>query len=98
MLIKLTEIEMARISDENYLALQTFKNDYAVARQGEDGIFIFQATHSFTNHARPPDDGKLREIKPDRYWLAVGGQHILPKPGVRKYPPIPVNQIYSQSG
>jgi len=94
-LIKLTEIEMARISDENHLALQTFKNNYVVARQGEDGIFIFQATYSFTTHARPPDDGKLREIKPDRYWLTVGGQHILPKPGVRKYPPIPVNQIYS---
>jgi len=72
-LSKLTEIEMARISDENHLALQTFKNNYAVARQGEDGIFIFQVTYSFTNHARPPDDGKLREIK----------RNYIPKKGCR---------------
>jgi len=27
--------------------------------------------------------------------LTVGGQHILPKPGVWKFPPLPLNIIYS---
>jgi hypothetical protein len=42
-----------------------------------------------------PDDGKLREIKPEMNWLSVGGQHIVPKPDVWKYPPLPLNVIYT---
>ncbi|MCK7513877.1 MAG: hypothetical protein MZV70_64235 [Desulfobacterales bacterium] len=49
-----------------------------------------QATYSLTSQARPPEDGKLRDLKPDLNWLTVGEQHILPKPGVWKYPPLPV--------
>jgi hypothetical protein len=58
-------------------------------------VCIFQATYARTYHSRPPEDGKLREIKPDVNWLAVGEQHILPKPGVWKYPPLPINIIYT---
>jgi hypothetical protein len=42
-----------------------------------------------------PDDGKLREIKPDLNWLSVAGQHIIPKPGVWKYHPLSINLIYT---
>ena len=42
-----------------------------------------------------PDDGKMRDMKPDLSWLKVGGQHIIPKPGVWKYPPLTHNIIYS---
>jgi hypothetical protein len=66
-----------------------------LARQNKYGICIFQATYAYTNQARPPDDGKLREIRPDLNWLSVGGQHIIPKPGVWEYPPLPLNFIYT---
>ncbi len=86
---------MKQTAEDNNLALQTFKKNYMVSRNRKNGIFIFQATYSFTNPARSPDDGKLRELIPDLYWLTVGGQHILPKPGVWKYPPLSLNVIYS---
>jgi hypothetical protein len=91
----LTEDEMEQLSNSNNMALPTFKKNYVVAREGRKGICIFQVTYSYTNHARPPDDGKLREINPDVNWLAVGQEHILPKPGVFKYPPLPISLIYS---
>ncbi len=94
-LIKVNNIEMNRIAEANNLNPRTFKKNYVVAREKKDGICIFQATYQYTTHARWPDDGKLREIKPDLNWLTVGGQHIIPKPGVRKYSPLPLNFIYT---
>ena len=94
-LIKLTEEEMKQTAKDNNLALQTFKKNYMVSGNKKDGVYIFQTAYSFTNHAKPPDDGKLRELIPDFYMLTVGGQHIVPKPGVWKYPPLSLNIIYS---
>jgi len=94
-LMKFTAAEMEKIAEENNMALQTFKKNYVVAREKKSGICIFQATYSPTNHSRFPDDGKLRDLKPDLSWLTIGGQHLLPKPGVWKRPPIALNVIYS---
>jgi hypothetical protein len=94
-LMKFTDAELEKIAEENNMAPQTFKKNYVVARENNDGICIFQTTYSPTDQSRFPDDGKLRDIKPDLSWLTIGGQHILPKPGVWKHPPIPLNVIYS---
>ena len=94
-LMKLTEEEMKQTAEDNNLALQTFKKNYMISRNKKNGVFIFQTTYSFTEHAKPPDDGKLRELIPDLYMLTVGGQHIVPKPKAWKYPPLSLNVIYS---
>jgi len=86
---------MTQIAEAGNLSVRSFKKNYLVAREGKSGICIFQAIYDYTDPARPPDDKKLREIKPDLYWLTVGGQQILPKPGIVKHPPLPVNLIYS---
>ena len=95
LLMKFKNSEIDQIAEANNIAARTFKKKYVVNRQKKYGICIFQATYSVTNHARTPDDGKLQEIKPDLNWLSVGGQHIVPKPGVWKYPPLPLNVIYT---
>ncbi len=56
---------------------------------------FFRLLTARTDHARPPYDGKLRELKPDLNWLTVESQYILPLPDVWKYPPLPMNIIYS---
>lgn len=94
-LMKFTAAEMEKIAEENNMAQQTFKKNYVVAREKKSGICIFQTTYSPTDQSRFPDDGKLRDLKPDLSWLTIGGQHILSKPGVWKRPPIPLNVIYS---
>jgi len=94
-LMKFTNDELDMLAEENNLPPRTFRNNYVVAREKNDGIVIFQATYALSNHARPPDDGRLREIDSYLNLLTVGGQHILPKPGVWKYPPVPLNVIYT---
>ena len=94
-LMRLTDSEMEQIAASNNMTLRIFNKNYVVTRTKNKGVCIFQATYSLTNQSRLPDDGKLRDVKPDLNWLSVGGQHILPKPGVWKYPPIPLNFIYT---
>jgi len=95
-LMKFTDEEIAQIcSDHESVNIRTFKKNYVVAKEGKNSICIFQAAYSYTNHARPPEDGKLREIKPDLYWLTVGGQYIMPSPSAWEYPPLSFNLIYS---
>jgi len=99
-LVKFSKDEVDQIAEANNISTRAFTHNYVVAhemknRRKKKSVCIFQATYAYTDHARPPDDGKLREINPDPYWLIVGAQHILPKPGVWKYPPLPTNVIYS---
>lgn len=94
-LMKLSAKEMSEIAEKNNLKLTTFKKNYLVAKEGASGIAIFRATYTHTSHGRPPEDGKLREVKPDPRWLSVESQHLLPKPGVIKWPPLPYNIIYT---
>lgn len=94
-LILLDENEIRHIAGTHNLACRTFKRNYVVANQGKNAACIFQVTYAYTTHSRAPDDGKLREINPDVNWLTIGQEHILPKPGVAKYPPLPVSLVYS---
>ncbi|MBW2179994.1 MAG: hypothetical protein JRG81_06440 [Deltaproteobacteria bacterium] len=94
-LMALSEKEMKTIATENKIAPQTLKKHYVVARKENKYVCIFQATYVCTNCSRSPDDGKLRDLKPDLSWLSIGGEHILPNPGVWRYPPIPYNTIYT---
>lgn len=94
-LMRFDNDEMAQIAADHRMNLRRFKRNYVVAKSGKKGVCIFQSTYAYTTHSRPPEDGKLREINPDVNWLTVGDQHILPKPGVWKYPPIPINLIYT---
>jgi hypothetical protein len=93
--MKFSPKELEQALEGKSLSPHIFKKYYTVAREQKDAVCIFQATYAQTYHSRPPEDGKLRDIKPDLNWLAVGGQHILPKPGVWKYPPLPINIIYT---
>ncbi len=94
-LISLARDEVAQICQDHKLTPLSFQRKYVVDKNKKETVCIFQTTYSWTNHARFPDDGKLRELKSDPYWLTVGSQHILPKPGIRRNPPLPFNIIYS---
>jgi len=94
-LMKFTAAESQAIAAEAGMSEEGFCKNYVVFKEGADNVCIFQATYVYTTPSRPPDDGKLRKIKPDLSWLTVGGQHLLPKPGVRRHPPLALNLIYT---
>jgi hypothetical protein len=94
-LLQLTATEIETVAKNHHITLPTFYKNYIIIKKAASGVCIFQVTYAYTNQARPPDDGKLREIKPDLHWLSVTGQHIIPKPGTWKFPPLPTNFIYA---
>ena len=94
-LMRLTPAELNEIVEEHDLTPRKFRANYEVARQGKKSIVIFQTVYYLTDYARLPDDGKLRDLNPDLNWLTVDAQLILPKAGVKPYPPLPHNVIYA---
>lgn len=94
-LMQFSEKEVREIAEENQLSFNVFKSNYVVSTRKGSYICVFRATYEFTDQSRPPEDGKLREVKPDLSWLSVGEQHILPKRKVSRYAPIATNVIYT---
>lgn len=94
-LMKFTDEEIGQFAEALQLSPRTFKKNYVIAYPRKRNVCIFQATYGYTDQARPPDDGKLRDLKPEMNWLTVASQHLLPKPGTYKYPPLPLNLIYT---
>ncbi len=94
-LMKFEDEELRQLAENHRIAPRTFQKNYVITKIGKYSVCIFQVVYNLTNQSRPPEDGKLRELKPDLSWLTVEGQFLLPKPNVWKYPPIPLNIIYS---
>ncbi len=94
-LTHLSKKEMTRIAESNNMLMRDFKKWYMIGKHGYGGVFIFRVSYAHTAQAMPPEDGKLREIKPELFWLTVSHQQILPLPGVWEFPPLKFNLIYS---
>ena len=94
-LMKLSNADIEQIAEANHWKPKTFRKNYLVAEQEGAGIVIFQATYDRTSHARLPDDGKMRELNSEYYWMTVINQAILPKPGIYDRSPIPYSAIYT---
>lgn len=77
------------------ISQSSFTKNYVVARQGKSYICILNVRYDYTSHALPSEGGRLRELNFDTNWLTVAQEHILPKPGVNRYAPIPYKMIYA---
>ena len=94
-LMKLTDTDIQTIAETHNLKVDTIKENYLVAEENDGSIVIFQATYERTSHARFPEDGKLRELNSEYFWMTVINQSIMPKPGVFNMSPLPYSIIYT---
>jgi hypothetical protein len=94
-LMKLTDTDIENIAETHNLQARTVKNNYLVAEEEDRGIVVFQTTYERTSHARLPEDGKLRELNSEYFWMTVVNQSILPKAGVWDKTPLPYSIIYT---
>jgi hypothetical protein len=94
-LMKLNKKEISAVAENNSISVTEFRRHYMIAKAGQGGVFIFQTRYALTQHALPPEDGKLREVKPENFWVTVEQQLILPRPGTWAYPPLRCNLIYT---
>lgn len=100
-LVKLSKAQRSALANDNELTLKEVNDHYTIAEEGRSGVCILQVFYSFTDHARVPLDGKLRNLNPATPWLTVESQYILPKSGKgerRKFSPLPINLIYTETG
>ncbi len=94
-LMKLAGADIQNLAETHNLTPSTFKRYYLVAREGEGGLVIFQTTYERTSHARFPEDGKLRDLNSEFFWMTVVNQSIMPKPGEWARSPLPYSIIYT---
>ncbi|MEW5734847.1 MAG: hypothetical protein AB1921_08325 [Thermodesulfobacteriota bacterium] len=94
-LLKMGQETAAQAASQNGISWETFQKNYVVAREKAMVVVLFRTTYQRTSHARPPEDGKLRELNPDVHWLSIDAEQILPKPWVRNFPPIGTSFVYT---
>lgn len=94
-LMKLSKANIEDIAESYRWQVKTFKKNYLIAEQRNGGVVVFQAAYNHTSHAKPTEDGKLRDLNSEYSWMTVTNQSILPKPGIWDKPPIPYSIIYT---
>jgi len=93
-LVKLPDSEIKKLADTAGITQNSFTKNYVIARQRKNFICILNVKYDYTSHALPSEGGRLRELNPDTNWLTVSQEHILPKPSVLTYPPLPYKMVY----
>jgi hypothetical protein len=93
-LIQLPGNEIKKLTEQANITQNSFTKNYVVARIKKDFVCILNVKYNYTSHSLTPVDRKLRDLNPDTNWLTVSEEHILPKPSVIKYAPIPHKMVY----
>jgi len=93
-LIKLPTSEISRVAAENNMSVDSFVERYLVDMRDDYGVGMFQVVYRPTFHAKPPEDGKLRKLRPDYQWLTVTSQLLIPLPAYFETYPVPYSTIY----
>ena len=94
-LARLPTEEIFRLAAENRMKFDKFVERFLVDIQDEYGVGVFQVVYRNTIHSKPPEDGKLRELKPDFQWLTVSDQLLLPLRDRHNIYPVPYSTIYT---
>ena len=94
-LITLPHAEISRLLDENRIAFDTFVKRYLVDLRDDYGVGILQVVYRNTVFSKPPEDGKLRNLKPDYQWLTVSDQLLMPLPGNTETYPLSYRTVYA---
>ena len=93
-LVNIPPADMAMLARQADISLERFRELFTIDTEGGSGIGILQAVYRNSVVSNPPEDGKLRKLRPDYQWLTVADQLLFP---VRQTDihPIPYSTIYS---
>lgn len=93
-LIQVPEKQIEAIAERENMTSDAFKSNYLY--QGEKTYFaVLEAFFDHTVHSRPPEDGKLRKLKPAYNWLKLNEELLHPKMNILDASPISYNWTYS---
>jgi len=94
-LVRVPMGDIARLADENSIKLEKFVERYMLDMGKDYGVGILHVVYRNASYSKPPEDGKLRKLRPEYQWLSVVDQLLIPLPGDQESTPLPYNTIYS---
>lgn len=93
-LIQLTDRQISALAQKEGMETETFKASYLYPAI-DYYIGISEAVYSYTPFSKPPDDGKLRKLKPAYNWLKLRDESLHPKVDSPDLRPINYNWVYT---
>ncbi len=95
-LIQLTEEQAKALAEKERMNVETFKSRYLYPAENYY-VGITEASYRHTIHSKPPEDGKLRKLKPAYSWLRLRDEFLHPKLSALNSRPINYKWVYAPS-
>lgn len=93
-LIQLTEKQFLGLAKTQNLSVEQLQANYFY-EENSAFLGILEVAYSYTAHARPPKDSKLRKVRPAYNWLTLRDELLHPKVDAPQATPIRYNWVYS---
>jgi len=93
-LIQLTDRQIDALAQREVMDSETFKSSYLYPAE-DYYVGITEAVYNHTIYAKPPEDGKLRKLKPAYNWIKLRDEFLHPKNNSPHLRPINYNWIYT---
>ncbi|OPX35209.1 MAG: hypothetical protein B1H12_09265 [Desulfobacteraceae bacterium 4484_190.2] len=77
-LVQLNEEDINDLAQRKKITLKTLKSNY-LYDTGDFYFAVSEAYYKHTDYGRPPENGKLRKLKPIYAWLKLSGEFLHPK-------------------
>jgi hypothetical protein len=93
-LIELTKKQVNALAQKEEMGVDTFIDKYLYPSDGRH-IGMSEAAYIHTEHAKPPEDGKLCELKPAYNWLKLRTELLHPKVNSLDARPLSISWVYT---
>ena len=93
-LIQLTDKQIDALAQREVMDAETFKSSYLYPAENYF-VGISEAVYTHTPYSKPPEDGKLRRLKPAYNWIKLRDEFLHPKSTSLHLRPINYNWIYT---
>jgi hypothetical protein len=93
-LIRLSKKEIQALAKREDMDAELFTSTYLYPADNYH-VGISEAVYDYTIHSRPPEDGKLRKLKPAYNWLKLSDEFLHPRPDSLNARPINYNWVYT---
>jgi len=93
-LVKLTNSEISTLAVKEAMSPEELKTSYLYPAKNYY-VGISEAVYDYTQYSKPPEDGKIRKLKPAYNWLSLTDEFLHPKPDLPNLRPVNFNWVYS---
>ncbi|MEJ2589010.1 MAG: hypothetical protein P8165_15840, partial [Deltaproteobacteria bacterium] len=93
-LIQFTEDQVDALAQREDMDSEFLKSRYLYAEKNEF-LGVLEAAYTHTPHSTPPEDGKIRKLRPAYNWIRLSHELLHPKPDALEAKPVPYSWVYA---